>query len=112
MPLLSVLLACFTSLAVLLLFFANKELAATLSPQGCRMSFMSPSYVLQDSFNASWSHLASRYSLWLYREVGWDTQVGFAFGLFPVTQLSPSLRTVYLCYLFQGMLALPTKSAR
>lgn len=76
MPSLSGPLACFAILAVLILFVANKELTATLSPQGCRMSFMSPSYVLQDGLDASWSPLAQRYSLWLYREVGWDAQVG------------------------------------
>ncbi|KAL0577563.1 GPI inositol deacylase [Marasmius crinis-equi] len=43
-----------------------------LSPQGCRMSWMSPSYVVQ-SFDASWTPLARRYSLYLYREVGWES---------------------------------------
>ncbi|KAG9049980.1 GPI inositol deacylase [Tulasnella sp. UAMH 9824] len=38
------------------------------------MSWMSPSYVLQSSFNASWTPLAKRYSLWLYREVGWESE--------------------------------------
>lgn len=36
------------------------------------MSWMSPSYILQSGFNSSWSPLAERYSLWLYREVGWE----------------------------------------
>lgn len=36
------------------------------------MSWMSPSYLLQSEFNTSWTPLASRYSLWLYREVGWE----------------------------------------
>ncbi|KAG8923767.1 GPI inositol deacylase [Tulasnella sp. 417] len=45
-----------------------------LSPQGCKMSWMSPSYVLQSNFNASWTPLANRYSLWLYREVGWENE--------------------------------------
>lgn len=36
------------------------------------MSWMSPSYLLQPEFNTSWTPLASRYSLWLYREVGWE----------------------------------------
>ncbi|KIJ56766.1 hypothetical protein M422DRAFT_197939 [Sphaerobolus stellatus SS14] len=44
-----------------------------LSPQGCRMSWMSPSYLLQDQFNSNWTRLARRYSLWLYREAGWDS---------------------------------------
>ncbi|KAG8955175.1 GPI inositol deacylase [Tulasnella sp. 424] len=45
-----------------------------LSPQGCKMSWMSPSYVLQSNFNASWTPLAKRYTLWLYREVGWENE--------------------------------------
>ncbi|KAK7696277.1 hypothetical protein QCA50_000931 [Cerrena zonata] len=36
------------------------------------MSWMSPSYVLQSGFNTSWTVLGKRYSLWLYREVGWE----------------------------------------
>lgn len=45
-----------------------------LSPQGCRMSYMWPNYILLAEFNTSWSKLANRYSLWLYREGdGWDT---------------------------------------
>ena len=69
------LLTCFAVVAVSFLLLANNGLTDTLSPQGCRMSYMSPSYVLMDSFNTSWTHLSSRYSLWLYREVGWDSQV-------------------------------------
>lgn len=46
-----------------------------LSSQGCRMSYMSPSYILQDTFNQSWTPLARRYSLWLYREVPWEHEV-------------------------------------
>ncbi|KAF5363936.1 hypothetical protein D9756_000270 [Leucocoprinus leucothites] len=68
-------LACFSMLAVLIFLLANNDIAGTLSPQGCRMSYMSPSYVLRDGFNASWSRLSQRYSLWLYREVGWDSQI-------------------------------------
>ncbi|TFK43831.1 GPI-inositol-deacylase [Crucibulum laeve] len=59
-------------LAVLLFFIAGSDIAQNLSPQGCRMSRMSPSYVLQQGFDASWTPLARRYTLWLYREVGWD----------------------------------------
>jgi glycosylphosphatidylinositol deacylase len=39
------------------------------------MSWMSPSYILQDKFDQSWTPLAKRYSLWLYREVGWEHEV-------------------------------------
>ncbi|KAH7105481.1 PGAP1-domain-containing protein [Auriculariales sp. MPI-PUGE-AT-0066] len=43
-----------------------------LAPEGCRMSYMWPSYILQTAFDKSWTSYASRYSLWLYREAGWD----------------------------------------
>lgn len=36
------------------------------------MSWMSPSYLLQSGFDRKWTPLAGRYSLWLYREVGWE----------------------------------------
>lgn len=39
-----------------------------LSPQACRMARMWPDYVLQKDFNTSWTPLARRYSLWVYRE--------------------------------------------
>lgn len=65
------------SLALLaVLYRAASDSSSSLSPQGCRMSYMSPSYVLQPAFNSSWTPLAKRYSLILYREVGWeDNQV-------------------------------------
>jgi len=53
-------------------YLASTDIPKTLSPQGCRMSWMSPSYILQSGFDSSWSPLAERYSLWLYREVGWE----------------------------------------
>ena len=43
-----------------------------VSPQGCQMSWMSPHYVLQAEFNATWTPLARRYTLWLYREKGFE----------------------------------------
>lgn len=43
-----------------------------VAPQGCRMSWMSPHYVLQAEFNATWTPLARRYTLWLYREKGFE----------------------------------------
>jgi len=66
-------LGAFSLLALLLCYHASLDIAENLSPQGCRMSWMSPSYVQQLAFNTSWSPLAGRYSLWLYREVGWDS---------------------------------------
>ncbi|KAL1734367.1 PGAP1-like protein-domain-containing protein [Schizophyllum commune] len=70
-------LAVGSLLAVFLLYLATVRIVDDLSPQGCRMSWMSPSYILQADFNSSWTALAHRYSLWLYREVGWQSnQVG------------------------------------
>ncbi|KZT24547.1 PGAP1-domain-containing protein [Neolentinus lepideus HHB14362 ss-1] len=62
------------SVALTWVFYkAASETSSVLCPQGCRMSWMSPSYVLQDKFDKSWTRLSRRYSLWLYREVGWDS---------------------------------------
>ncbi|CAE6535354.1 unnamed protein product [Rhizoctonia solani] len=57
-----------------LLYNSYHDSMTLLSPQGCRMSWMSPSYIVQDDFNTSWTPLARRYSLLLYREVGWDAE--------------------------------------
>ncbi|TFK25932.1 GPI-inositol-deacylase [Coprinopsis marcescibilis] len=63
--------------AIVGLYCATIDIGETISPQGCRMSWMSPSYVLQSDFDSTWSPLAKRYSLWLYREVGWNAaQIG------------------------------------
>jgi GPI inositol-deacylase len=46
------------------------------------MSYMSPSYLIHSQFDTSWTPLAKRYSLLLYREVGWeDDEVSFVFVL-------------------------------
>lgn len=67
-----VVLGAFTAIAIFACFRASIQAPGQLSPQGCRMSYMSPSYILQSDFNASWTSLSGRYSLWLYREVGWE----------------------------------------
>ena len=85
---LSALVALFSISLVGLLYRATSDSATTLSPQGCRMSYMSPSYFIQSRFDTSWTPLAKRYSLLLYREVGWeDDQVSFVFSsyLLPLT---------------------------
>ncbi|EJD01013.1 PGAP1-domain-containing protein [Fomitiporia mediterranea MF3/22] len=71
----STVLAGLSLLITLLLAYSAFDTPTKISPQGCRMSYMSPSYVLQTGFNASWTSasLASRYRLMLYREVGWDS---------------------------------------
>ncbi|KAI0650404.1 GPI-inositol-deacylase [Trametes meyenii] len=58
----------FAIASVVVLYYAAVDTVKTLSPQGCRMSWMWPSYVLQSHFDHSWTPLARRYSLWLYRE--------------------------------------------
>ncbi|KAF5332027.1 hypothetical protein D9758_014587 [Tetrapyrgos nigripes] len=37
------------------------------------MSYMSPAYIPQTAFDSSWTALAGRYSLFLYREAGWES---------------------------------------
>lgn len=66
----------FVILSALLVYVGYRESTkntARLSPQGCRMSWMSPSYILQSEFDELWTPLSRRYSLWLYREVEWDS---------------------------------------
>ncbi|TFK66578.1 PGAP1-domain-containing protein [Pluteus cervinus] len=63
------LLSVFSVVSIVLLYLSNIDATQTLSPQGCRMSYMWPSYALQEKFDTSWTPLANRYSLWLYREV-------------------------------------------
>ncbi|KIK96129.1 hypothetical protein PAXRUDRAFT_139136 [Paxillus rubicundulus Ve08.2h10] len=67
-----IILGVFTLLALYTLYRAASDIPRRISPQGCRMSWMSPSYLLQSEFNTSWTPLASRYSLLLYKEVGWE----------------------------------------
>ncbi|KAG1753485.1 PGAP1-like protein-domain-containing protein [Suillus lakei] len=65
-------LGLFSLTLIYICYHAANDIRLTVSPQGCRMSWMSPSYLLQHEFNSSWTPLARRYSLWLYREVGWE----------------------------------------
>jgi len=75
---LSALVALLSISSLGILYRATSNSATSLSPQGCRMSYMSPSYLIQSQFDTSWTPLAKRYSLLLYREVGWeDDEVSF-----------------------------------
>jgi hypothetical protein len=104
-------------LAVFLLYRANSDIVQNLSPQGCRMSWMSPSYLPQAEFDHTWSPLASRYSLWLYREVGWDSvQVCLFHGSFSVSVVINGICSnqategiACLSFSFRVMLDRPTK---
>ena len=110
-------LGLWSLLAVFLLYQANSNIVKNLSPQGCRMSWMSPSYLLQAGFDTTLSPLASRYSLWLYREVGWDSvQVCLSnrsLGVWVVINHAcsnqASERIACLSFSFQGMLDRLTK---
>jgi hypothetical protein len=104
-------------LAVFFLYRANSDIVQNLSPQGCRMSWMSPSYLPQAEFDHTWSPLASRYSLWLYREVGWDpVQVCLFRGSLVLVCCHNGICSnqategiACLSFSFQGMLDRPTK---
>jgi glycosylphosphatidylinositol deacylase len=41
-------------------------------PGGCRMAYMSPRYIHVNGMDGRHSRLASKYTLHLYREGGWD----------------------------------------
>lgn len=43
-----------------------------IDPKGCRMSYMRPSYAKFSDFDTEHTRLASKYSLYLYREQGVD----------------------------------------
>ncbi|KAI5993604.1 PGAP1-like protein-domain-containing protein [Pisolithus albus] len=68
----SMVLSLLALVTVYAVYLAVSDIPRLASPQGCRMSWMSPSYLLQSGFNTSWTPLANRYTLWLYREVGWE----------------------------------------
>jgi len=57
---------------VFVFYRAAVDTSHNLSQQGCQLPWMYPTYILQNEFNQSRSPLASRYSLWLYREAGWE----------------------------------------
>ena len=67
-------LAVLTCFFLLQLYNSYTSHLNTLSPQGCRMSYMYPSYLAQPDFDTTWTRLANRYSLWLYREVDLDPE--------------------------------------
>ncbi|KAF8969376.1 PGAP1-like protein-domain-containing protein [Flammula alnicola] len=104
-------LGIFSLLALLLFYLASSDTAENLSPQGCRMSWMSPSYVQQANFNTSWSPLARRYSLWLYREVGWDS-ARFRRGSLPVLFIPGNAGSSHQTILLSPFVISPTFHGR
>ncbi|KAK4140644.1 GPI inositol-deacylase [Dichotomopilus funicola] len=67
-------LALVASMIGLGFLFAVLHSSATrqIDPKGCRMSYMRPSYAKLDEFDTEHTRLASKYSLYLYREQGID----------------------------------------
>lgn len=54
-------------------FWHSSQLhALELGRWTCRMSWMSPSYLHITTLNTTVTPLASKYKLFLYREIGWD----------------------------------------
>jgi hypothetical protein len=50
----------------------HSSVTRQIDPKGCRMSYMRPSYAKLDDFDTEHTRLASKYSLYLYREQGID----------------------------------------
>jgi glycosylphosphatidylinositol deacylase len=50
----------------------HSSITRQIDPKGCRMSYMRPSYAKLDEFDTEHTRLASKYSLYLYREQGID----------------------------------------
>jgi len=109
---LSVLVALFSILSVVLLYRAASESAISLSPQGCRMSYMSPSYLVQSQFDTSWTPLAKRYSLLLYREVGWEDNEVSRFPSHILFPHGPSSLGASQSFSYPEMLGRRTRSVR
>ncbi|KAI2635049.1 GPI inositol-deacylase [Xylaria nigripes] len=66
----------FTCVAGIVLLISIVYSSANLQcdPKGCRMSWMSPSFVHFSDFDTEHTRLASKYSLYLYREQGIDSR--------------------------------------
>ncbi|KAI0888846.1 PGAP1-domain-containing protein [Annulohypoxylon maeteangense] len=67
-------LTLFTSVLGIGLLFGVLYSSTTLhcDPKGCRMSWMSPSYAKFSDFDTEHTRFATKYSLYLYREQGFD----------------------------------------
>lgn len=66
-------LSC-TAISLLLLFvIVQSFLSRQLDPKGCAMSYMAPAFAKFTDFDTEHTRFASKYSLYLYREGGIDT---------------------------------------
>ena len=57
-----------------LIIIAQTLLSSEIDPKGCRMSYMRPSYVHFSDFDTEHTRFATKYSLYLYRELGIDDE--------------------------------------
>jgi hypothetical protein len=74
---------------------------------------MSPSYLVQSQFDTSWTPMAKRYSLLLYREVGWEDNNEVGRFQSPLSlPHEPGSPLASQSSLYPGMLGLPTRSVR
>lgn len=66
-------LSC-TAISLLLLFvIVQSFLSRQLDPKGCAMSYMAPAFAKFTDFDTEHTRFATKYSLYLYREGGIDT---------------------------------------
>ncbi|VBB84091.1 Putative GPI inositol-deacylase [Podospora comata] len=65
------LVASITGIA-LLLTVVHSSVTRQIDPKGCRMSYLRPSYAKLNEFDTEHTRLASKYSLYMYREQGID----------------------------------------
>lgn len=104
-------LTLFTSTLGISLLITVLYSAVTLhcDPKGCRMSWMSPSYAKFSDFDTEHTRFATKYSLYLYREQGFDNgpkvwishkTIFFEASVDLIYRLK-----VYRCYSYREMLA-------
>lgn len=63
--------ACF-AIAFIYLAYASFSFRDPALASRCEMAWMSPGYLRMDGLTEQHSRLARKYTLWLYREQGWD----------------------------------------
>jgi hypothetical protein len=112
--LLSVLVLSLGFLATALLSFMSRDPAQASQ---CEMAWMSPSYLRLNGFNETHSRLASKYSLWFYREQGYDlsnkVRPGDLSTILPVTPLCNRPLTVAMpCFAHCHFCSLATRCPR
>ena len=60
------------SLALLYIAFLSFTYKDPVLASRCKMAWMSPGYIRMNGLDESHSRLARKYTLWMYREQGWD----------------------------------------